>query len=292
MLHEILRPVGRRKPRQEDTMKTNPSTILATVALLGTAGAAFPVAAQKAVAPPQSETRVDGAQGGRDFAPVPAPVTFQPQAVPGGKVVVRQGPGGQPVTRTVVKPPATERCTERPNAVYWNQRSQDVLATIKHTARKIGLIQAIRIPDQYQTVTAKSERPAGWAAYAFAVPGKGNLKVTLAHPNEGWFRLLMADQWGGPIEGMFQNIIPKGYPTVSFHNPKEEAQVVFVIVDDPGWMSSATSLYTLAIDRDWAPGKLGPKAEYPKGGVWAVMEPKAGTRPPTAAEVETPSTQP
>jgi hypothetical protein len=273
-------------------MRTNPVTILATVALLGTATAALPAAAQKAVAPPQAETRMDGAQAGRDSSPVSPPATFQPQAVAGGQMVVRQGAGGQPVTRTVVKPPATERCIITPNTVYWTQRGENLLASIKRTARRIGLIQAIRVADQYKTVTAKSERPAGWAAYAFAVPGQGNLKVTLSHPNEGWFRLLMVDRWGGAVEGMFQNIIPKGYPTVSFHNPKEEAQVVFVIVDDPGWMSSDTSLYTLTIDRDWAPGKLGPKAEYPQGGVWAVMEPKEGARPPTAEKVETPSTQP
>ncbi len=272
-------------------MRTNPATILATVALLGTAAAALPAAAQKAVAPPQAETRTDSAQGGRDYAVSP-PVVFQPQALAGGQVVVRQGPGGKPVTRTVVKPPATERRIEMPNTLYWTQRSQNLLATIERTARKIGLIQAIRIADQYKTVTAKSERPAGWAAYAFAVPGRGNLRVTLVHPNEGWFRLVMVDKWGGAVEGMFQNIIPKGYPTVSFQNPKEEAQVVFVIVDDPGWMSSETSLYTLTIDRDWTPGKLGPKVEVPQGGVWAVMEPKAGTRPPTAEKVETPSTQP
>ena len=274
-------------------MRTNPATILATVTLLGTVAAALPAAAQKAVAPPQAETRMGGAQAGRDYAPVSPAVVNQPQAVAGGQVVVRQGAGGQPVTRTVVRPPATERCIEMPNTLYWTQRSQNLLATIKRTARRIGLIQAIRIADQYKTVTARSERPAGWAAYAFAVPGQGNLRVTLTHPNEGWFRLLMVDKWGGAVEGMFQNIIPKGYPTVSFHNPKEEAQVAFVIVDDPGWMSSETSLYTLTIDRDWAPGKLGPKVEYPQqGGVWAVMEPKAGTRPPTAEKVETPSTQP
>jgi hypothetical protein len=272
-------------------MRTNPATIL------GTAGAALPaVAQQKAAAPPQADARADSGQAGRVYQPISSPpVAFQPQPIAsteGRPVVVRQAVPGQPGSRTVVKPPATERCLVMPNSLYWTQRGENLLATIKRTARKIGLIQAIRVADQYKTVTAKSERPAGWAAYAFAVPGQGNLKVTLSHPNEGWFRLLMVDRWGGAVEGMFQNMIPKGYPTVSFHNPKQEAQVVFVIVDDPGWMSSDSSLYTLSIDRDWAPGKPGPKAEYPQGGVWAVMEPKAGTRPPTGEKVETPSTQP
>lgn len=265
--------------------------ILATAALLWTAGAALPAAAQRDVDPRQAETRVDGAQAGRDLPSASPTSIYQPNTVAEGKAVGQQRPGGQPVTRTVVKPPATNRCTEMPNTRYWTQRNQDLTAAIKHTARKIGLIQAIRIPDQFQTVTAKSERPAGWAAYAFAVPGQGNLRVTLAHPNEGWFRLLMADKWGGAVEGMFQNFIPKGYPTVSFQNQKKETQLVFVIVDDPGWMSSETSLYTLTIERDWDPGKLGPKLEHPQGGVWAVMEPKAGTRPPTAEKVETPSTK-
>ena len=277
-------------------MRTNPATILATVALLAASAAALPAEAQKAAAPPQADTRVDGGQSGRDYQPISSPpFVHQPQPIApaeGRPVVVRQAVPGQPGSRAVVKPPATERCLERPSTVYWTQRGENLLATIKRTARRIGLIQAYRVGDQYQTVTAKAERPAGWAAYAFAVPGRGNLKVTLTHRNEGWFRLLMVDKWGGAVAGMFQNIIPKGYPTVSFHNPQEEAQVVFVIVDDPGWMSSETSLYTLSIDRDWAPGKLGPKVEYPKGGVWAVMEPKAGTPLPAAEKVEIPSTQP
>ena len=280
-------------------MRTNPAMTLATVALLGAAAASLPAVAQKAAAPPQAETRVDSGQATRSYQPIVSPGPSQAEpwggAVEGRPVVVRQATPGQPGSRTVVKPPATERCVVMPTPSYWERRGQNLLASIKRTARRIGLIQAIRVADQYRTVTAKAERPAGWAAYAFAVPGKGNLVVRLSHPNEGWFRLVMVDKWGGAVEGMFQNIIPKGYPTVSFHNPKEEDQVVFVIVDDPGWMSSETSLYTLTIDRDWTPGKLGPKAEYPQGGVWAVMEPKAGTPKPAdekAEKAETPSTQP
>lgn len=267
-------------------MRKIPVTTLATMALLAGTAAVFPAAAQKAAAPPQAQTRADS--GTLQYQPVTSqPGTYQPQFAPSSEprpVVVRQAVPGQPGSRAIVKPPAMERTVVVPTSAYWDRRGQDLLASIKKTARRIGLIQAIRVDDQYRTVTAKSERPAGWAAYAFAVPAKGNLKVTLKHPNEGWFRLVMVDRWGGAVEGMFQNIIPKGYPTVSFANPKDEVQVVFVIVDDPGWMSSETSLYTLTIDRDWAPGKLGPKAEYPKGGVWAVMEPKAGVPPPAAAE--------
>ena len=148
-----------------------------------------------------------------------------------------------------------------------------ILDSIKLTARKIGIIQALRIPDELTLVKGMTERPAGWTAYAFVVPGRGTLRVTLSHPNEGWFQLLMLDRWGGIAKGMLPNLVHTGKPQVSFKNPEDSVQLVFVIVDDPGWMSSEDSLYSLAIDRDWEPGKLGPKAVVPETGVWAVVDP-------------------
>jgi hypothetical protein len=160
-----------------------------------------------------------------------------------------------------------------------------ILDSIKLTARKIGIIQALRIPDELTIVKGMAERPAGWAAYAFVVPGRGTLRVTLSHPNEGWFQLLMLDKWGGIAKGMLPNLVHTGKPQVSFKNPEDSVQLVFVIVDDPGWMSSETSLYSLTIDRDWEPGVLDPKALVPESGVWAVVEPVMKTEEEMAAFV-------
>ena len=159
-----------------------------------------------------------------------------------------------------------------------------ILDSIKLTARKIGIIQALRIPDELTIVKGMAERPAGWAAYAFVVPGRGTLRVTLSHPNEGWFQLLMLDRWGGIAKGMLPNLVHKGKPQVSFKNPENSVQLVFVIVDDPGWMSSEDSLYSLAIDRDWEPGTFDPKV-VPESGVWAVVEPIVKVEDAVAASV-------
>jgi hypothetical protein len=164
-----------------------------------------------------------------------------------------------------------------------------ILDSIKLTARKIGIIQALRIPDELTIVKGMAERPAGWTAYAFAVPGKGTLRVTLSHPNEGWFRLLMMDKWGGLEKGMLQNVVYTGKPQVSFKNPGNEPRMVFVVVDDPGWMSSETSLYSLTIDRDWEPGTLDPKSLVPEAGVWAIVDPVMKTEEEMAASLSTPA---
>jgi hypothetical protein len=94
--------------------------------------------------------------------------------------------------------------------------------------------------------------PSGWWAYGFVVPPQGKLHVRLHHPNEGWFRLLMVDRWGeSRRQGMLQNLIPTGNPEVSYTNPMAAPNTVYVIVDDPGWMSSEKNPYTLEVTRNW-----------------------------------------
>ena len=277
-------------------MRISVRRLLAALVLSGLTGVPFAAAGQShAPAPPLSDTRMDSSAPVREFQPPSPPQTFyvQPMVQPGSGPItrsVKQDPEGTKlVPRTVVKPPATERCTEVPNPRRWGIRTGDILASIKRIARKLGIIQALRIPDQLTLVKGMAERPAGWAAYAFAVPGKGTLRVTLSHPNEGWFRLLMMDKWGGLEKGMLQNVVHTGKPQVSFKNPKNEAQLVFVLVDDPGWMSSETSLYSLTIDRDWEPGILDPKALVPEAGVWAVVDPVMKTEEEMAAALAAPA---
>lgn len=235
-----------------------------------------------AQAPPQAVTRVDAPAPTRDYQPIsPGPGMVQP-AVPGDSSTdgrsfrrVSQSPGAPPtpVQRHIEKPPATERCTEPLDARRWDHRTRDLLAWIKRMARRMGMVIALRIPDELTVVKGVSEHPAGWSAYAFAVPAKGTLRVTLNHPNEGWFRLRMADKWGKLEKGMLQNLIKTGRVEVSFKNPLDEVRAVYVLVDDPGWMSTEQSPFVLTIDRDWEPGKVGPKALAHETGVWAILEP-------------------
>jgi hypothetical protein len=111
--------------------------------------------------------------------------------------------------------------------------------------------------------------PAGWRAYAFVVPAKEKLHVRLYHTNTGWFRLAMFDKWGQLREGMLQNLIPTGNPEVSFNNPRDEAMAVYVLVDDPGWMSSKGNPFTLKVDRSWDPGKTKTPELPTVMGIWA-----------------------
>ena len=194
------------------------------------------------------------------------------------------GASPRPVPRTVVPAPATERYTEPPTDARWRTRTLDIVAGIKRLARKMGLVQALRVPDELTVIKGVSERPAGWSAWAFAVPAKGTLHVRLTHPNEGWFRLLMMDRGGRIEKGMLQNLIKTGHPQVSFKNPLDELAVVYVLVDDPGWMSTEQSPYVLTIDRDWEPGKVGPKPPETRGGVWAIVEPIIKMEEPSPGE--------
>ena len=68
---------------------------------------------------------------------------------------------------------------------------------------------------------------------------------------------------------MLQNLIPTGNPEVRYTNPSKEARAVYVIVDDPGWMSSKAYPYLLDIKRDWEPGREDVKGVKPVQGIWA-----------------------
>lgn len=163
-------------------------------------------------------------------------------------------------------PGALPRCTVRPDAAFWGGR--DLFGEIQRMARRgyIPVLPAGNLP----TFQGWTWFPAGWIAYAFVVPPGEKLHVRLHHPNEGWFRLLLVDSWGQRrFLGALQNVIPTGNPEVFFTNKFAEPKAVYVIVDDPGWMSDKVRPYTLNVDRSWDPGKL-PAPEVPKVlGIWA-----------------------
>ncbi len=156
-------------------------------------------------------------------------------------------------------------CQFLPNSFFWSNR--DIMAEIQFMSRQ-GFVACTLVADDALEVTDYSDFPQGWKGYAFVVPAKGTLHVSLNHANRGWFRLVMMDKWGDLQAGMLPNMIPTGNPEVTFKNPKDEAQAVYVVADDPGWMSSKAYPYQLTVQRSWEPGSIDFKNVKVAVGVW------------------------
>ena len=174
-------------------------------------------------------------------------------------------------TDDLFMPRATAQFATMPNPTTWANR--DLMAELRAMARR-GFIPVLRARDvpEFQ---GYSYVPSGWIAYGFLVPGKQKLHVRLYHPNTGWFRLMMVDKWGRQyMEGMTRNKIFTGNPEVSYDNPSKLAMAVYVIVDDPGWLSTPTDPFTLKVDRSWDPAATA--TQLPEvHGIWAKVEPSA-----------------
>lgn len=156
-------------------------------------------------------------------------------------------------------------CPILPNSAFWGHR--DLMAEIQFMSRQ-GFVACTRVADDALEVTDYSDFPQGWKGYAFVVPANGTLHVSLNHVNRGWFRLVMMNKWGNLQEGMLQNVIYTGKPEVTFKNPKNEAQAVYVVADDPGWMSSKAYPYQLNVERSWDPATVDLKDVKVAAGVW------------------------
>lgn len=184
-------------------------------------------------------------------------------------------PMGQPHRRPVAvmaESRFTSRCTVLPTIHFWRQR--DIMAEIQWMSRR-GSIPVTPVAEDLIELNDAAMYPSGLKVYGFAVPPGGKLHVRLNHGNEGWFRLAMVNKWGDLGPGMLQNLIPTGNPEVRYTNPTKEAQGVYVIVDDPGWMSSSAYPYTLHVQRDWEPGREDTKAVQLAHGIW-MSNPLAG----------------
>ena len=189
----------------------------------------------------------------------------------------------------VFMPGATGRFAAMPTPASWGQR--DLMTQIQVMARR-GFIPVLPAGDAKE-IQGFSYVPAGWITYGFLVPGRQKLHVRLYHPNTGWFRLLMVDKWGQQyMAGMLKNKIFTGNPEVTYENPSKLAMAVYVIVDDPGWMSSPKDLFTLKVDRSWDPAAV-PAPKLPEvHGIWAKVEPTpapAATPGPEPAPVPVPA---
>ena len=132
-----------------------------------------------------------------------------------------------------------------------------------------GYILVHPIADTVSEFDGVADFPAGWIAYGFRVPPGGKLHVRLTHPAEGWFRLSMMNKWGALEPGMLQNLIPTGNPEVTYTNLTKEGRSVYVLVDDPGWMSNTNSPFHIKIERSWDPPALNPNDIPIATGIWA-----------------------
>lgn len=183
-----------------------------------------------------------------------------------------------PGTRTVVPPPWT-RCSTLPTPAYW--RSRDIMAEIQWMSRR-GFIPVSPVGDSVDLLSDYVQTPAGWRAYGISVPAGGTVQVEVKHSSIAWFRLMMVDKWGSPGPGMLQASIAHQPVMVTYKNPKEEAQAIYVIVDDPAWWSDAKNPYTLAVRRDWDPAKTDLSQVKMVAGLW-------GASPSVSAEFRGPS---
>lgn len=175
---------------------------------------------------------------------------------------------------------ATPRCTVRPTPQFW--KSRDLLEEIQRNARQ-GSVPVVPVAADVNELKDFGLFPAGWRGYGFVVPAGGSLKVSLFHANRGWFRLQMVNKWGALEEGMLQNVLHTFEPVVTYTNPTREIRVVYVIADDPGWMSYEQNPYTLKIERNWDP-KLKLDDTPVNHGIWTAA---AGEAPkPEAAPKE------
>jgi len=149
-----------------------------------------------------------------------------------------------------------------------------LLAEIQRNARR-GSIPIVPVSPEVNELQGYGLFPAGWRGYGFVVPPGETLKVSLFHPNRGWFRLLMVNKWGSLEEGMARQRLHKAEPVVTYTNPSRKAKAIYVIADDPGWMSYEENPFTLKIERSWDPSKLKVDDTPVVQGIWTAAAPSA-----------------
>lgn len=193
----------------------------------------------------------------------------------------------RPASNDIIVPRPMPRCMERPTPNYWRHR--DIMAEIQAMARR-GFIAVHPIGEDIKEFAGFSDYPAGWIAYGFRVPAGESIHVRLRHSNEGWFRLAMMNKWGSLEQGMLQNLIPTGNPEVKYTNPTKEARSVYVLVDDPGWMSTQANPFTVGVTRSWDPAKLKVNDAPIVTGIWA--QKKEEKKPAETKPLETQEAEP
>jgi hypothetical protein len=133
-----------------------------------------------------------------------------------------------------------------------------------------GFIPVTAIPADATEVTDYSFTPAGWMAYGIVVPPGETLDIKLEHPNRGWFRLIMCNKWGYAVPGGLSSLLPQHDPHLTYTNPGHTATAIYLIVDDPGWMSSEGSPYVLKLTRSWDPDLVPVDQGLIVSGIWGI----------------------
>jgi hypothetical protein len=168
----------------------------------------------------------------------------------------------------------------KPTLDQWKFR--DILAELKAMARR-GFIAVNPISDDMAAFTDVPDLPAGWKAYGFCVPAGEKLHISLNHSSEGWFRLMMVNQWGNVDKGMLENLIPTGNPEATFTNFTHESKSVYLIVDDPGYRATAANPFSVKIERSWDPAKKKVDGAAIVKGIWAQKTTEAKSAPTNRA---------
>jgi hypothetical protein len=182
-------------------------------------------------------------------------------------------------TRILV-PWGWDRAVLMPDEAFWGRR--DLLTDIQIMSRA-GYIPVTPLPADAAAVQAVADFPAGWKAFALAVPPKGQVTLRVDHPKPAWFRLILSNKWGSREEGMLQ---PPGAPLLgqvqrTYVNPSNSPRAIYVVVDDPGWWSSKDSPFTLQVERSWDPATTDLSGVKFAAGIW-------GAQPSVSAEYRRP----
>jgi hypothetical protein len=178
------------------------------------------------------------------------------------------------MSRQVRDAPAQPRSLPRadglPTQYIWRWRQREIYRWI--TTQK-GFIPVTAVPSGVSQMTDFATKKvageqAGWKGYGFVVPPKESVTFNLHHPNKPWFRLMICDKWGSNVPGGLSSIMPQPVPRLTYTNPGHETETIYLIVDDPGWMSHEFSPYTLEMARSWNPDLFPEDLSGVTKGIW------------------------
>ncbi|MDR0498939.1 MAG: hypothetical protein LBH03_04300 [Holophagales bacterium] len=227
-------------------------------------------------APPQRPPRVEGATP----RPIRAPESSMPdrQARPfdnsrSGRQDARPDVSRRPPQLQSPDKPVRPRPLPRlkvfPTFYYWDIRYNSIYNDMMFISRR-GYIPVTAIPPDTYEIVDYAELPAGWRGYGLVVPPGESVIINLEHPNRGWFRLIICDTWGQAVPGGLNSTMPQFEPRLTYKNPGVEAKAIYLIVDDPGWMSNEGSPYTIEIERSWEPDLVPVNQNLIVSGIWGI----------------------
>ena len=174
-----------------------------------------------------------------------------------------------PDEETIVRPRPLPRLVVLPTYRHWASRYRSIYSDIRFLSRR-GFIPVTAVPPDVYEIVDYSETPAGWRGYGFVVPEGESIAINLEHTNRAWFRLIICDSWGQAVPGALNSKLPQFEPKLAYKNNSGEARAIYLIVDDPGWMSSEGNPYTLEIAKSWDPALIPVDQNLIAAGIWGL----------------------